>query len=221
MTPGTDTDHAGRDYLVTPSRPGGGPGVVLLHSGRGLTEFVKQLAGRLGHAGYTTLAVDLFDGETPTTVEDADSLKESLDADATLVRLDDAAGFLRRHDAVTRPHLGVIGLGFGAEWAIRLCERSPGRVGCLVVFYGVTGCDWATLDCAIQGHFAELDHEIPLQSVRSLESQLEDALPRSEVHVYDGAEPSFFEDDPTARYDPEAAALAWERMQSFLDETLR
>lgn len=221
MTTGGETERAGRDYLVTPSGPGGGPGVLVLHSGRGLTGFVKRLAGRLSHVGYTPLAVDLFDGETPTTVEAADTLKQSLDPDATLRRLEDAATLLRDHEAVTRRELGILGIGFGAEWAIRLCERTPDDIASLVVFYGLTGCDWSTLDCAIQGHFAELDHEIPLQSVRSLQSQLERELTRSEIHVYDGTEPSFFEDEPTARYDADAAALAWDRATSFLEETLR
>lgn len=221
MAPGTDPDAAGRDYLVTPSGPGGGPGVVLIHSGRGLTDHVKGIASRLSGIGYTTLAVDLFDGATPTSVDEAEACKAALDTDATARRLEDAARFLRGHDAVTRPALAVVGLGFGAEWTIRVAERAPGPIGSLVVFYGLTGCDWADLDCAVQGHFAELDQEIPLQRVRRLEAQLEGALPRAEVYVYDGVHPSFFEDEPTARYDPDAAALAWERLEAFLEATLR
>ncbi len=221
MAPGTDPGDAGRDYLVTPSGPGGGPGVVLLHSGRGLTEHVERLAARLGHVGYTTLAVDLFDGETPTSQEAADRLKESLEPDATARRLADAAAVLRDHESTTRRRVGVVGLGFGAEWAGRLAERSPDAVASLVVFYGLADCDWAALDCAVQGHYAELDPEIPLQQVRSLESRLEAVPGRAEVHVYGGVEPSFFEDGPATRHDPEAAALAWERVQAFLDETLR
>lgn len=221
MGAGTEHEDAGRDYLVTPSGPGGGPGVVLIHSGRGLTDHVKQVAGRLGHRGFTTLAVDLFDGATPTTVDEAEVRKGALDPDATGRRLADAARFLLGHEAVTRRSLAVVGIGFGAEWAIRLAGRIPADVGGLVVFYGLTGCDWEDLDCAVQGHFAELDGKIPLQSVRSLEAQLEGAVPRAEVYVYDGAEPSFFEDEPTARYDPDAAGLAWERLEAFLEETLR
>lgn len=220
MTLETETRRTSRDYLATPNGPGGGPGVLLLHSGRGLTGYVKRTAQRLAHQGYVTLAVDLFDGRTPESTEEARATKDAVDHAATLRSIEDAASFLTGHESVTRREIGVVGIGYGAEWAIRLAENMTGAVRTVVVFYGITGCDWSQLDVAFQGHFAELDYDIPKQSVEQLRSQFQGTGLDWEVHLYHSVQPSFFEDEPTARYDADAAREAWERTVAFLDRTL-
>ena len=58
--------ESARDSLVTP-HVGRGPAVPVLHSGRGLTEFVTTVCQRLARDGFVALAPALFDGETPTS----------------------------------------------------------------------------------------------------------------------------------------------------------
>lgn len=215
----TDDSTIARDYLVTPE-VGRGPGVLVVHSGRGLTDFVRRLCHRLAREGFVALAPDLFEGETPSTVGEAEALKAAVDADRTTRRLEDVAEFLRRHEAVSRPAVGVVGIGYGAEWACRLAAGLGDDCGALVVFYGVGDPDWGAVAAPVLGHFAQLDHELPRSRVNELRTVLGNHGLEHDLFVYPNTEPSFFETDETARHDPEAAALAWERTLHFLQTAL-
>jgi carboxymethylenebutenolidase len=212
-------DAKTRDYLVTPE-VGRGPGVLLLHSGRGLTDFVRRRCHRLAREGFVALAPDLFEGETPSTVGDADALKAAVDEDRTARRLEDVAEFLRRHESVSRPAVGLVGVGYGAEWACRLAAGLGDDCGALVVFYGVGDPQWASVSAPVLGHFAQLDHEFPRSRVNELRTVLGNHDVANDLFVYGNTEPSFFETDETARHDPEAAGLAWERTLHFLRSAL-
>jgi len=203
------------DYLVTPE-VGRGPGVLVLHSGRGLTGFVTGFCQRLARDGFVALAPDLFDGETPTTPGAAKAATDAIDEDALGRRLADTTRFLRRHDAVSRPDVGVIGIGYGAALACRLLDDGALEPGVIVLFYGLSPTDWTWVDTAVSGHFAELDPELPESRVRELREQLDDAGLAHDLFVYPGSRPSFFETGATAEHDPDAAQLAWKRTSRFL-----
>lgn len=216
----TDDSTTGRDYLVTPDL-GRGPGVLVCHSGRGLTGFVRQLCHRLAREGFVALAPDVFEGETPETVAEAEALKESRDVDRVTRRLEDVAAFLAHHESVSRRAVGVVGIGYGAEWACRVASRLGDECGALVVFYGLGDPDWSTIRAPVLGHFAQLDHEFPQSHVEDLRDTFRDHDVDHDLFVYPNTEPSFFETDPSARHDPEAAALAWERTLHFLRGSLQ
>lgn len=213
-TPGDDPDVP-RDYLVTPE-VGRGPGVLVLHSGRGLTEFVTALCQRLAREGFVALAPDLFEGATPTSPEAAREVKRAVDDEGLRRRLEDTAEFLRRHEDVSRRHVGVVGLGYGAEVACRLLGEGEVDCGALVCFYGYEPTEWSDVGAPILGHFAQLDQELPESRVREIRERLGAAGVDHDLFVYPGTEPSFFETDATARHDPDAARLAWERTTRFL-----
>lgn len=209
-----------RDYLVTPD-VGRGPGVLVLHSGRGRTPFVRRLCHRLAREGFVAIAPDLFDGEAPTTVEAAASLKADLDAERVTHRLEDVAEFLRQHESVSRSAVGVVGIGYGAEWACRIASGLRAHCGALVLFYGVGEPDWSRVSAPVLGHFAQLDHEIPESRVREFREAFREHGLEHDLFVYPNTEPSFFETDETARFDEDAATLAWDRTRHFLRESLQ
>lgn len=208
-----------RDYLVAPD-VGRGPGVLVCHSGRGLTPFVEQCCQRLARRGYVALAVDLFDGATPTTVPAAEAAAAGLDEATVRRRLEDAATYLQDYDATSRRRIGVVGIGYGAECACLLAESLADDVGAVVLFYGLGAPDWSVVAAPVLGHFAELDGDIPPSRVRALRETLRTAGVDGDLFVYPGAEPSFLETDATARHDPDAARLAWERTARFLRDAL-
>lgn len=215
----SDDGPATRDYLATPD-VGRGPGVLVLHSGRGLTEFVERLCHRLAREGYVAYAPDLFEGATPTTVEESETLKAELDRARTLRRLEDAARFLLGYESTSRRQIGVLGMGYGAEWACRLAAALEADCGAVVLFYGFEDLEWERVDAALLGHYAELDRELPPSHVERIRAILEGAGVPHDLFVYSDAEPSFFEAEPTARHDPDAARLAWDRTLHFLEQTL-
>lgn len=207
------------DVLVEPPH-GRGPGVLVLHSGRGLTPSVETLCDRLSRRGLVAMAVDLFDGATPETVEAAADAKAAVDDRRTRHVLENAASFLRGYETVSRPGIGVLGLGYGAGWACWLASAAPDTVAAVVLFYGYRDVEWDAVDAPVIGHFAELDRHLSPSRVEELREQLLARGVSTDFFVYAGTEPSFFERDTTARYAPEAADLAWERTATFLDRTL-
>lgn len=208
-----------KDYLVTPE-VGQGPGILVLHSGRGLTKFTRQLCIRLAREGFVAHAPDLFHGKTPKTKGEALEAKASIDERSMINRLEDTAVFIRKHRGVSHNSIGVIGLGYGAENACRLAPSITDTSSNIVLFYGYRETAWGDVDTPLLGHFAALDHEIPESRVNEIRSILTANDVPHDLFEYPFTEPSFFETDSTARHHPEAAQLAWERTLQFLKQTL-
>lgn len=205
-----------RDVMVTPFDDRRGPGVLVVHSGRGLTEFTEQLCGRLAHHGFVAYAIDLFDGQRPETIEEASAAKSDLDPTEAVSRLEDAVEFLSGYREVSRTQIGVLGIGFGGELALELVDTTPDYIGALVVYYGFADIDWGGLATPFLGHFAELDPEISRSMLRAAQQRVSAGGHRGEFKIYEGTEPSFFEEEPTARFDPTAARKSWETTNEFL-----
>lgn len=210
-----DLDVDSTDYLATPTQ-GRGAGVLVLHSGRGLTQFVNHFCHRLAREGFVALAPDLFGGQTPETPESAQKIKQRVDNEKITRELEDAAEFLRQYESVSRNHIGVIGIGYGAEWACKIAPVISKVCAAIVLFYGYDETEWEPVSAPVLGHFAQLDHEIPESKVNDLRHRFQDADVRHDLFVYPDTEPSFFETDTSARHDPDAARLAWERTREFL-----
>jgi carboxymethylenebutenolidase len=210
-----DFDVDSSDYLATPTQ-GRGAGVLVLHSGRGLTQFVKHFCHRLAREGFVALAPDLFNGQTPETPKSAREIKRGIDSKKITRELEDAVEFLRQHEAVSRNDIGVIGIGYGAEWACKIAPVISEVCSGIVLFYGYEETEWESVNAPVLGHFAQLDHEIPESRVNDLRHRFQDAAVTHDLFVYPNTEPSFLETDTSARHDPDAAKLAWERTREFL-----
>ena len=108
----------------------------------------------------------------------------------------------------------------GTTYATWLSTLRP-EVAAVVLFYG--GSDWQPPDflqrtrAAFLGHFAPNDEwEGPDEGVRDLEAALRDAGKEATLHFYPGTGHWFMEDNRPDAYNPEAAALAWDRTLAFL-----
>lgn len=210
-----NNDGNSTDYLAKPTQ-GRGTGILVLHSGRGLTQFTNYFCHRLAREGFVALAPDLFDGETPTTPDAARHVKQQVAPEETTRELEDMAEYLRQHEAVSRPDIGVIGIGYGGKWACKIAPTISEFCAGVVLFYGYQETDWESVEAPVLGHFAQLDHEIPESMVNEIRDRLRDVGVSHDLFVYPNTEPSFFETDSSARHDADAAKLAWERTREFL-----
>jgi dienelactone hydrolase len=181
-----------------------------------MTEFIERLCGRLAHNGFVGYAIDLFDGERPTSIEEAAQCKAQLTTDEAIDRLEDAVAFLSSYREVSRPQVGILGLGFGGELALEFADTGPADLGALVVYYAFADIDWGGLEVPYIGHYAEFDPEIPHSQLRAAQRRMAETDQRCEFKVYEGTEPSFFEEEPTARFDPDKAGKSWDVTQRFL-----
>lgn len=209
---------AGEAFLVDP--PGGrpGPGVLVLHSWWGLTDWVRDFCRRLAGEGYTVLAPDMFDGVQPVTEPEGEAVLAGIDADQMSGLVMSSAHALRAasHDP-NRP-IAVIGFSMGASLAMWLSARLGDTVGAVVSFYGAQSIDFEDAAASFQGHYAEDDEFVSEEDRVLTESFIRLGGSETEFHLYPRTNHWFFEQGD--RHDPEAAALAWDRTVEFLSRRL-
>lgn len=215
----------GGGYLTTPAT-GDGPGVVVIQEWWGLVPHIEQVCDRLAAEGFVALAPDLYHGKTvpPTEPDEAGKEMMALQLDRAGRDLSGAVDELRRRSG--RDQVAVVGFCMGGGLALVLACQRPDAVAACVPFYGVIPWpdaqpDYAQLQAAVLGHFAENDGFFTPDAARALERQLRDLGKDVDFHVYEGAEHAFFNDTRPEVYDETAAATAWDRTLAFLRAHLR
>lgn len=199
------------------------PGVIVIHEWWGLNDNIRAASRRLAGEGYRVLAVDLFQGATADTPDDARELTEAAmeDRDALRANLRAANTFLR--EEAEAPRVGILGWCFGGAMALE-GALDPSRVlDALVIYYGrVQDADASGLDALqmpVLGHFGAEDGSIPLDEVRAFEQALEERDKEAQIHIYEGADHAFA--NPSGQnYHAAAADEAWDRTTRFLQQHL-
>ncbi len=208
-------------YCATPAS-GSGPGVLVIQEWWGLVPHIKEVCDRLAGEGFTALAPDLYHGRTVPNAEPDDAAKAAmaLDIDQAARDMTGAVDFLIGHEAVRGHGIGVIGFCMGAGLALWLATLRPDAVQAVVPFYGLAPRDrepdWARLEAAVEGHFAELDQRADPQAVDAFEEKLTLLGKEVRVFVYPNTQHAFFNDTRPEVHDPEAARQAWVRTLEFL-----
>lgn len=198
---------------------GEGPGILVLHAWWGLNDFFRGLCDQLAAAGFVVVAPDLWGGTVATTVAEAEGLLQQRDGEAMSQAVEEAIVHLREHPATRGKGLGALGFSMGAAWALDAAGSHP-ELRAIVLFYGVSEGNFATMQAAFLGHFAENDPWEPEEGVRWLEGELRGAGREVQFHQYPNTGHWFFEEDRPDAYNAPAATLAWERTLAFLHERL-
>lgn len=198
------------------------PPVMVVHENRGLNAHIEDVARRLALAGFQAFAVDFLSlsGGTPA---DEDAARESigrLDMPAAVdlgVRM--LAWMAARPDANGKA--GAIGFCWGGAMVNRLAVAAGDGLRAGVSYYGPAPdpAEAAGVEAALMIHLAGNDARVNA-SGEPWAAALEAAGKTVEAHLYPGAEHAFNNDTSAARYDAEAAKLAWERTIAFLKRHL-
>ncbi len=208
---------AGEAFLVDPVG-GAGPGVLVLHSWWGLTPWTREFCRRLADIGFTVLAPDMFDGVQPMTEAEGEAVLGAADPDELSGLVMSSAHTLRAASADAAHPIAVVGFSMGGSLALWLSARLTREIGSVVVFYGAQSIDFDHATATYQGHFAEDDHIVTEEDRVVTESFIRLGGRETSFHLYPGAKHWFFEEGDN--YDPQAAELAWRRMERFLTETI-
>jgi carboxymethylenebutenolidase len=213
------TSNTATGYIAIPER-GEGPGVLVLHAWWGLNDFFKDLCERLAREGFVAVAPDLYGGTTASTIDEAKRLLSTLNFEETRTKVISTVEYIRDHPAVRGKGIGAVGFSLGAAWALLLSSLMPEDIAAVVVFYGSEAADFAAARAAYLGHFAGNDEWEPLEGIRQMEADMRAAGREVTFYTYPHAGHWFFESNRPENYDPEAAALAWQRTCDFLQEHL-
>jgi carboxymethylenebutenolidase len=213
-------------YLVKPS-VGYGPGVLVIQEWWGLDSGIKEMADRLGAAGFVALAPDLYHGELAAhdEMDKAAELMHALPPDRAARDMSGAVDYLANHSTVTSNGIGVVGFCMGGMLSFIIAANRPDKVKAVVAFYGfpqgATEPDWSKLTASISGHMAEHDDFFPPAAARALEAKLRAMGKNVTLTVHPGTGHAFMAPhNALGTLNPALAARIWPEVVSFLKETV-
>lgn len=198
------------------------PAVIVIHENRGLNPHIKDVARRLALEGFATFAVDMLSpyGGTPTDEDKARAMIGKLNPEKTAAKLAaivDSLALVKTH----KRQVGAIGFCWGGGMVNRLAVAVPALVAG-VSYYGrqAAAADAGRIKASLLLHYAGKDERINAGAAE-YEAALASAGVRFEQHLYENADHAFNNDTNAARYNREAADLAWRRTVDFLKRTLK
>jgi dienelactone hydrolase len=186
--------------------------VVLFHHAQGLTEGVRNLADAIAREGHTVRTPDLYDGRTFATTDEGVAHAKEIGFGEIAERGRTAAAEL------TGPTV-YAGISLGVLCAQELAQLMPEARGAILI----AGCfppeefggGWPE-GVPAQIHMMDQDAWV-LEGDLEAAQTLAASTPGVELFLYEG-DKHLFVDDSTTDHDPQAAALALERMLRFLAE---
>jgi carboxymethylenebutenolidase len=211
-----------RGKLARPKGDGKVPGVIVIHENRGLNAHIADVARRVALEGFLALAPDALSpvGGTPEDENKAVTLIGQLDQQLTIKNFVAAAQYLKTHP-VSTGKVGVVGFCWGGAMANQIAVNSP-DVSAAVPYYGRQPAseDVPKIKASLLLHYAGLDEGIN-KGIPEFEAALKKASINYKLYMYEGAQHAFNNDTNTARYNKEAAQLAWGRTIAFFKEKLK
>jgi len=204
-------------YLARLKGGGKRPGVIVIHENRGLNPHIKDVARRMALEGFLAFAPDALSpvGGTPVDEDRAREMIYELDRDATLARMVAAVPFLAGH-AESSGKVGAIGFCWGGGMVNKLAAAGT-LLAAGVPYYGrqIPAEDVPKISAPLCLQYAGLDKRIN-EGIDDFVVALKANGKPYELHIYEGANHAFNNDTNEARYDKEAADLAWDRTVEFL-----
>ncbi len=209
-------------YVAKPAGGSNLPAVIIIHENKGLQPHIQDVARRAAVAGFLAIAPDFQSQVGGTPVGDDDAAVEKTRAlDMDKVKGDGlAAAAYARGRADGNGKVGTIGFCWGGALSNQIAVNDP-DLDAGVVFYGRSPADEdvAKIKARMLLNYGALDENINA-AVPAYEAALKAAGTDYTLHMYDGGQHAFHNDDNPARHHPENAKLAWGRTMDFLKETL-
>jgi carboxymethylenebutenolidase len=211
-----------RGKFARPKGDGKVPGVVVIHENRGLTAHIADVTRRIALEGFLALAPDALSplGGTPEDESKAVALIGQLDQQPTIKNYVAAVQYLKTHP-ISTGRVGVVGFCWGGAMANQVAVNSP-DVSAAVPYYGRPPAseDVPKIKAPLLLHYAGLDEGIN-KGIPEFETALKKASIDYKLYMYEGAQHAFNNDTNAARYNKEAAQLAWGRTIAFFKEKLK
>jgi carboxymethylenebutenolidase len=210
-------------YLVMPADASGKlPAVMVIHENRGLNPHIKDVTRRMALEGFLALGPDFLSpaGGTPEDEDKAREMIQALDRPQTIANAVATVEFLKTH-AMSNGKVGAIGFCWGGGMVNQTAVNAGADLVAAVPYYGQVpdSGDVAKIKAKMLLQYAGLDERINA-GIPGYEEALKAAGVDYMLHLYEGANHAFNNDTSEARYNKEAADLAWSRTVEFLKGAL-
>lgn len=194
----------------------GNPLAIIVHDWYGRLPWLESYAAALASQGYRVAVPDLYAGVATVDAATAEALIGELDVARSLAELDDIIAAARLEGS---PRIGVVGFSLGG-W-LTLLHAQGGAADAVVAYYATLGPDQhGVIPCPVQLHLAEIDEWDEDEDPESFIDRLKDHGTPVTEWTYPGTVHSFANASITDRVDVNAAALAFARTSSFLEDHL-
>lgn len=193
--------------------------VLVIHENKGLNDWARSVAGRFAGIGYSGLAIDLLSAEGGTA-----TFKDPAEATAALSKIspedfvaDMKSGVEELQRRTPGAKVAAVGFCMGGGLVWQLLASGEPQLAAAVPFYGPLpdGADFGgSKDVAVLGFYGSKDARVT-GTKDAAQQALGKAGLVNELVVEQGADHAFF-NDTGERYDPSAAADAWQRTTDWL-----
>ena len=190
--------------------------VVVVHENRGLNDHIRDVARRLGIAGFRAVAPDFLSpsGGTPANEDAAREAIGKLDLGRSVT---DGVAMIGELSKSSRGgKVGAIGFCWGGGFVNRLAVAAGGKLNAAVPYYGPAPdpSEATKVQAPMLIHDAGLDDRVNSTSFPWVEA-LRAAKKPVKFYLYDGVNHAFNNDTSSERYNKAAADLAWKRTLDF------
>lgn len=209
-------------YIARPKAEKKYAAVIVIHENRGLNAHIEDVARRAATAGYLAIAPNALAalGKTFANEDEARTAFRDLKPEDNLKNFIAASDYLKtRKDFNGKT--GCVGFCWGGAMANNLAVNVP-DLKAAVAFYGrqPVATDVPKIKAAVQLHYGSLDEGVNA-GIPAYEEALKANMINYELYIYEGAQHAFHNDTSTARYNEQAAKLAWQRTLDFYSRHLK
>jgi len=195
-------------------------GIIVVHENRGLNPHIEDVGRRAALDGFISLAPDALTplGGYPGTDDEGRTLQRKRDKQEMLQDFIAAFEHLKAHPECNGK-VGVVGFCFGGWISNMMAVHVPDLLAA-VPFYGTqpSAEEVPNIKAALLLHFAAFDKRVNA-GWPDYAKALQENNKEYSAHLYPDVNHGFH-NDSTARYDYEAAQLAWQRTVDFFREKL-
>jgi carboxymethylenebutenolidase len=210
-------DAKATGYLAKPTDIEKAPAVIVIHENRGLNPHIQDVARRMALEGFVVLAPDYLSelGGTPADEDKARELIGQLKPEAAVAVSRGALAYLASRTDVNGK-VGAVGFCWGGGQVGALAVNEP-NLAAGVVYYGRQPATdkVKNITAPLLLNYAGIDGNIN-PGIAAFEEALKANGKTYELFMYEGANHAFNNDTNAARYNKEAADLAWGRTVTFL-----
>jgi carboxymethylenebutenolidase len=204
-------------FVATPDESNG-KAVIVIQEYWGLTEHIKNIAGRYADEGFTAIAPDLYRGKIAATSQEAGAMMQAL-------KIEDGLDIIKTTIDTAREkynlaHFGITGFCMGGTYALRAACELEG-LSAAAPFYGDIPEEDVLKTLTVPTIFvsATQDKWINAEKVGYLEEMTEKyELPVTSVKYE--ADHAFFNNTRPEVYDETAAEDAWALVVGLFNDKL-